>query len=56
MNAPLIILPTPPKRHFPETEMEHFQRLAQLAEFDRRMQRRDARRARLRWLIQRKAA
>jgi hypothetical protein len=56
MNPPLIIFPTPPKRHFPETEMEHFQRLAQVHEFDRRMQRREARRARLRSLIQRKAA
>lgn len=56
MNAPLIILPTPPERHFPETEMEHFQRLAQMHEFDLRMQRREARRARLRSLIQRKAA
>jgi hypothetical protein len=53
---PLIILPTRPQRTFPETEIEHFERLARLYELERRARRREARRARLIGLVQRKAA
>jgi hypothetical protein len=56
MNAPLIIFPTQPRRHLPETEMEHFARLAQLHELERRERRRDERRARLARLVHRRAA
>lgn len=56
MNAPLIILPKRPRRTLPETEMEHFERLARLYELERRARRREARKARLIGLVQRKAA
>jgi hypothetical protein len=55
MNAPLLILPTPATRQFRETEIEHFQRVAFEQQFEMRRRRREARRARLRSLIQRAA-
>jgi hypothetical protein len=55
MNVPLIIRPVPQRQH-PETEMELFQRMAEQHEFERRLKRREERRARLRSLVQRKAA
>jgi hypothetical protein len=56
MKAPPIIFPAPPRQHFAETEMHHFERLAQLYRIDRRARRREARRERLRALVHRKAA
>jgi hypothetical protein len=55
MNMPLIPIHTP-ERHHPETEIEHFQRLAQMHEFEQRMKRREERRARIRALLHRQAA
>jgi hypothetical protein len=56
MNAPLLILPVPSTREFPETELEHFQRIAYEQQFEMRRQRREARKARVRSLVHRAAA
>lgn len=56
MKPPLIILPARPRSTFPETEMEHFERLARLHDLERRARRREARKARLIGLVQRRAA
>jgi hypothetical protein len=55
MNGPVTIFAASPQRVFPETEIQHFRRLAFEHSRSVRRLRRQERRARLRSLVQRAA-